>query len=82
MNFKIRIDIKKQSQPELFMLMILGLPFMFGLLFELLHIPTAMKYLLDFCWLGLLVLMLINQKNLVKEEKSYTGKYLKPYLEN
>lgn len=69
MNFKIRIDIKKQSQPELFMLIILGLPFMFGLLFELLHIPTAMKYLLDFCWLGLLVLMLINQKNLVKEEK-------------
>ncbi len=68
MKTKITINLRKQSQPEIFTFMIMLMPFLFGLLFDLVGLPTFLKYTLDICWIGLLVLTIVN-KAIVKEQK-------------
>lgn len=56
----LQIKIKKRSQPEWFVWLIIFMPFMFGVLFDFLPVPSALKYSLDISWVALLVLSLIN----------------------
>ena len=62
------IKIKKRSQPEWLLWLIICLPFCLGLL-NVLHLPWAIRYVLDIAWLLLLVFMLrfkraINFRNI------------------
>jgi len=68
MKLKVKVNIRKQSQPEIFTFMIVLMPFLFGLLFDLMGLPSFLKYVLDICWIGLLILAIIN-KAVVKENK-------------
>ena len=54
---KYTITIKKRSQAGWLMWLLIVLPFMFGTLEGFLHMPRAIRYILDVAWLWLLVLM-------------------------
>lgn len=57
MSKKITIKIKKRSQTGWGMCLIIVLPFLFGLLNELLGVLWAIRYLLDVSWLFLTVMV-------------------------
>ena len=54
----MKIHIKKRTQSEIAMWLIIVLPFLFGLLNEFLGLPWAVRYTIDIAWLFLLVLLL------------------------
>lgn len=62
MNPKLIIKIKKPSQSEFLIWSIIGLSFLFGTLIEFLKFPSAIKYVCDLSWLGLLLLMLLQRR--------------------
>ncbi len=68
MDNKFKIRLKKRSQPEFLIWLIVLMPFAFGALFELLRLPSAIKYVLDVSWILLLVLCFLNYKNYDKKK--------------
>lgn len=61
MKSKFTIKLTKPNQPQLFIFIIMIMPFLFGL-FNLLSIPSYLKYGLDICWIGLLLSLFINRE--------------------
>ncbi len=59
---KWRITIKKRTQAGWLMWLLILLPFLFGLLNELLGLPKAIRYTLDVVWLCLLGFMMLKQR--------------------
>lgn len=57
---KLGLRVGKLNQPECMIAAILFMPFLFGTLFELIGLPTALKYILDVMWILLSVLIVIN----------------------
>ena len=53
---KMKLTIKKRSQPGWLMWLIIMLPFLFGLLNDLLGLPWMIRYSLDVAWFFLLLL--------------------------
>lgn len=60
MSSKLTIRIKKRKQPEYLILLIVFLPFLFGVLLDFMLLPNALKYVLDLAWVVLLALMFMN----------------------
>lgn len=56
----LQIKIKKRSQPEWFVWLLVFMPFLFGTLFDFLPLPSFLKYALDAAWIMSLVLFIIN----------------------
>lgn len=56
------IKFRKKSTSESLILLILLLPFAFGLLLELLRLPTFIRYILDIAWLILLFMMALGER--------------------
>lgn len=54
--------IKKRNLSEFFVLLIYILPFFFAFFFELLKLPTYIKYTLDIAWCMLLLTMIIRTR--------------------
>lgn len=73
MDRKLVIRIKKPTQAEFLLGVILVLPFLFGVLIELFRLPNALKYLCDLAWLCLLLLMLLQRGTKTREQKILIG---------
>lgn len=73
MRMKTTLTIKKRSQPEWLMWVLLVLPMLLGTLNELLRLPWAIRYLVDVAWCMLVVLMLrfSNRVSLRGTEKQF-----------
>lgn len=56
----LKLKIRKRSQPEWLVWMLAFFPFAFGFLFDLLPLPSAIKYAADAAWVLLTVLTVIN----------------------
>lgn len=56
----LQIKIKKRSQPEWLVWLLVFMPFFFGTLFDFLPLPSLLKYVLDIAWVMLLALFIIN----------------------
>lgn len=67
MNNPIILKIRKRTQSGWLLLLLLLLPFCFGILNELLHLPWAIRYLLDVAWIVLLGMMILR--------RAYTGNW-------
>ena len=61
------ISIKRRSQPEWLLWMIVMLPFLFGTLNDFLGLPWMIRYVLDIAWIALLGMMV--------QRKKYTGNW-------
>ncbi len=59
-NFILKIE--KRSFPEWLTLWIFFLPLMWGVIFDLLHLPSFLKYTADLAWVLLLAFMTIHRK--------------------
>lgn len=59
MDYILRIKKKKQSEWQIWFILVM--PLTFGLFFDLLKLPTAMKFVIDIAWILLLVLLIINR---------------------
>ena len=59
-NFVLKIE--KRSFPEWLTLWIFFLPIMWGIIFDLLQLPSILKYTADFAWVILLAFMTIHRK--------------------
>ena len=62
MNLRFTLTIKKRSQPEWLIWLIVVLPFFLGTLNNLLGLPYAIRYILDIVWIMLLIFMYINKR--------------------
>ena len=69
MNRKLIVRIKKPSQAEFLLWVILVWPFLLGTFIELIGLPSATKYVCDIAWLGLLLLMLLQRRTKTREQK-------------
>ena len=58
-NFRIKIKSRNQSQWLCWLLIIV--PFLFGTMLEMLHLPSLVKYVLDLSWLVLLITMISHK---------------------
>lgn len=58
MNLKLKI--RKRSQPEWLVWLLAFIPFTFGIFFDLLPLPSAIKYAADAAWVLLIVLVAAN----------------------
>ena len=56
----LQLKIKKKSQPEWLVWLLVFMPFMFGTLFDFLPLPSVLKYALDAAWVILLALFIFN----------------------
>lgn len=56
----LKLKIRKRSQPEWLVWMLAFFPFAFGFLFDLLPLPSVIKYAADAAWVLLTVLTVIN----------------------
>lgn len=61
MNTKTVITIKKRTQAGWLMWLLIMIPFFFGTLNDFLGLSNAVRYILDFAWLALFLLMLLNR---------------------
>lgn len=61
MNLQIRI--KKRSQPEWLVWLLVFVPLLFGTLFDFFALPMVFKYVLDITWVMLLIIAAINFYN-------------------
>ena len=59
MNLIVRI--KKRSNSEWITLFVLAMPFLFGLLIDLIGLPTFVKYVIDIAWIALLGVLILNK---------------------
>lgn len=69
MNKRLVLRIKKRTQAEVMIGVIMLLPFAFATLIELLHLPAAIKYTCDIAWLFLLVLIFLQRTPRTMEQK-------------
>lgn len=60
----VKIIFRRKSKSEWLTLFVLIMPFAFFLLMDLLHLPSAVKYVVDIGWICLLAAMLFSKKNL------------------
>lgn len=67
------IKLKKPTQAETLIWIILVVPFLFGGLIELLGVPTVVKYVCDVAWLGLLLLIFLQRWRKTEEQKAIVG---------
>lgn len=65
------LRIKKRSQNEWMTLFILVFPFLFSVFIEILHFPSAVKYLIDVVWCLLLVTMLFKKKRQISADANF-----------
>lgn len=59
----LQIKIKKRSQPEWLVWLLMFVPLLFGTLFDFLALPMMFKYILDITWVMLLIIAAINLYN-------------------
>lgn len=59
----LQIKIKKRSQPEWLVWLLVFVPLLFGTLFDFLALPMLFKYVLDITWVMLLIIAAINLYN-------------------
>ena len=73
----LQLKIKKRTQPEWLIFFIVIMPFLFSTLCELLPLPRFIRYSLDFAWIFLLILGIINlvKKNVIFLNKINVIKY-------
>lgn len=64
MKSKYVLTIKKRSQTELLVWILVMLPFLFGLLNGFLGLPWAIRYLMDAAWMVLTVMLLLHKGHL------------------
>ena len=70
MGTRLVLKIKRRTLSQWLTLMLVMMPFAFGSLIHLLHVPSAVKYTLDVAWVILLVTMYCYQKALpIRKEK-------------
>lgn len=55
------LNIKKRPQSEWFVLFMILMPFAFGTLIDMLHLPNLIKYSIDIMWLLLLLTLAVNR---------------------
>ena len=58
----MKLQIRKRSQSEWLLTYVFALPFAFSFLIDLLHIPSFIKYTIDFALALLLLLMYLNKR--------------------
>ena len=63
MHSRLTIKIKKRSATGWFVWILVMMPFLFAFLNEFLGVPHAVRYLMDFSWIGLTVLMLLYKRH-------------------
>lgn len=64
MRKSIRIRLKRKTQAQTMIAIVLVLPFLFYLLMDLLHFPSSIKYICDIAWLWLLLLLLVQRRKI------------------
>jgi hypothetical protein len=62
MRKKIKLRIKKKSQTDILVCLLIFMPFLFALLDEVLGLPRSTRYLLDVSWCLLLVYQLFARR--------------------
>lgn len=65
MKKRIQIKLRRKTQAQTLIDVILVLPFLFFLLMDLLHFPGVVKYICDVAWLGLLILLLAQKRKIM-----------------
>ena len=79
MDGKLVLRVKKRSQAQWLVWLIVILPFAFGTLLDLFRLPNAIKYICDVCWLLLLVIMALSRKTELGQRKTmfaFVGAFL------
>lgn len=72
MKKDLTIRIKRRSQPEWLIWLLVVMPFLFSILNELLGLPTAIRYILDIAWMVLLVILIRFNGLIHKKRKMFT----------
>lgn len=67
MKNRLTISIKKRSQPQWPIWLIIILPFFFGILLDFMKLPAAIKYLLDVCWVLLTLYLVIKRMRSISQ---------------
>lgn len=62
MNRSLRIRMRKRTQAELLIDLLVLLPFLFPTMIQLLHFPWSIRYLCDVAWVFLLLLLILQRK--------------------
>ena len=60
-NNSLVLRFKKRSPREILIWLVLVLPFLFVLVMDIMHMPSAVKYICDVCWVLLLFLMMLSR---------------------
>lgn len=71
MNNKLVFRIKRRTQPEAMIWIIMVLPFAFAACTDLFHLPAAIKYICDIAWMFLLILMMLQRSARTREQKIF-----------
>lgn len=71
----MKISIGRKTQSEWLVLFVLTMPFLFFVLMDMFHLPSAVKYLIDIAWVALLVFLVVGRQKLPSREikKVYFG---------
>lgn len=73
MESKLTITIRRRSQPEWLIWLMVFLLCLFGVMFNLLRLPSMLKYLMDFFWVCLLLFIILKclwDKTVIREYKA------------
>ena len=73
MNNKLVLRIKKRSQAEVLIWMILLLPFVQAALTQMLHFPNAVKYLCDVIWICMTMMLLLRRRYRAEDAPVFLG---------
>ena len=73
MNNKLVLRIKKRSQAEVLIWMILLLPFVQAALTQVLHFPNAVKYLCDVIWICMTMMLLLRRRYRAEDAPVFLG---------
>lgn len=79
----LSLKIKKRTQPEWLVWLLVFVPFMFGFLFDFLPIPSGLKYIIDVAWVFLLALCCINlyhQRIIISSQMRFIIGWIVAYL--
>ena len=63
-----KIFIKKRSLPEVLTYIIFLMPFFLSFFLEFLKLPSLIKYFIDLCWLGVLILLILVKRVYFKKD--------------
>ncbi len=67
-NENIVLVVQKRTLPEIFTYLIFIIPFFLSFLQSFLGLPSIVKYIIDVCWLGTLVSLLLVKKAYIKKD--------------